>query len=309
VSAPTFQIPRDGVTYIQEISARCRSLIDRDIWRDLDLARLRRWFANFRTSEEKYFAACVLDALIYRSRDQTLALIRQLLQRTLPDLVRLDPPGIATPLDWCAALAMPGHLGDDPGVRLVAAVSQSDPPTKSAHYVGRLLKRHFGVSEKWIIKAWDINEHFARGIRTFVFIDDFLGTGDQFEAFYRSEKISSYSGIYAAYVPLVAHTTGISYLKKLLPSVRIRSVELLTESNAFFHSTSKSFEDGVNSPESARTFYHDLLQDRNIALSGTDRGGFGGLKLTYAFEHAAPDNCLPILWWRHSSQWTPLFDR
>jgi len=36
VSTTSFQLPRDGLTYIQEISARCRNLIDRDIWRDLD---------------------------------------------------------------------------------------------------------------------------------------------------------------------------------------------------------------------------------------------------------------------------------
>jgi hypothetical protein len=308
VTAPPFQMPRDGVTYIQEISARCRSLIDRDIWRDLDLARFRRWIANFKTNEEKYFGACVLDALMYRSQDQTLALIKQMLQRALPDLMRLDPPGTAAPLNWSVALATASRFGD-PGVRLVTAVRQSDPPTKSAHHVGRLLKRHFNVSEQWIIKAWEIGDHFARGVRNFIFIDDFLGTGDQFERFYTQENISSYSGIYAAYVPLVAHTRGISYLRDHLPTVRVKSVEVLTESHAFFDPASKSFEDGVNSPESARAFYYELLQNRAITLSGADRGGFGGLELTYVFEHAAPDNCLPILWWRHSSQWTPLFDR
>jgi hypothetical protein len=308
VPTPSFQLPRDGLTYIQDISARCRSLIDRDVWRDLDVARFRRWMANFRTNEEKYFAACVLDGLMYRSKDQTLALIKHMLQRTLPDLMRLDPPGVPTPTDWPAALAVPGRRGD-PGVRLVTAVTQSDPPTKSAHHVGRLLKRHFSVSEDWIIKAWDIGDHFSRGVRIFIFIDDFLGTGDQFEKFYNVENIISHSGIYAAYVPLVAHAGGIAYLKQHLPIVRVKSVELLTESHAFFHVASKSFEDGINTPDLARSFYYDLLGNRGINLTTSDRGGFGGLELAYIFEHAAPDNCLPILWWRHSSLWTPLFDR
>lgn len=136
-----------------------------DICRDLELPRFCCWIANFRSDEEKYFAACVLDALMYRSKDQTLALIKQMLQRTLPDLMRLDPPGVPMPNDWCAALSTPARLAD-PGVRLVTAVTQTDPPTKSAHHVGRLLKRHFRVSEAWIIKAWEISEHFARGIRT-----------------------------------------------------------------------------------------------------------------------------------------------
>lgn len=126
MSTTSFQLPRDGLTYIQEISARCRNLIDRDIWKDLDVARFRRWLANFKTNEEKYFAACVLDNLMYRSKDQTLALIKQMLQRILPDLMRLDPPSVSTPVDWATALAMPARSGD-PGVRLVTAVTQSDP--------------------------------------------------------------------------------------------------------------------------------------------------------------------------------------
>jgi hypothetical protein len=272
------------------------------------LPRFRRWIANFRSDEEKYFAACVLDALMYRSKDQTLALIKQMLQRTLPDLMRLDPPGVPTPNDWYAALSTPAGVAD-PGVRLVTAVTQTDPPTKSAHHVGRLLKRHFRVSEEWIIKAWEISDHFARGVRSFIFIDDFLGTGDQFEKFYNAEAIASHAGIYAAYVPLVAHMTGVSYIKRRLPQIRVASVESLTEAHALFSPSSKYFEDGVNGPETARNFYYALLKDRGINLTGPDRGGFGGLELAYVFEHAAPDNCLPILWWRHSPQWIPLFDR
>ena len=308
MSDASFQLPRDGLTYTQEIFARCRNLIDRDIWRDLELSRFRRWIANFKTNEEKYFAACVLDALMYRSQDQTLALIKQMLQRTLPDLMRSDPPGFPMPSDWRVALSTPGRVAD-PGVRLVTAVTQSDPPTKSAHHVGRLLKRHFRVSEEWIIKAWEIGEHVARGIRTFVFIDDFLGTGDQFEKFYNEEAIHSHPNIYAAYVPLVAHISGVSHLNRQLPVVRVRSVEVLTDAHALFSPVSKYFDDGVNGPGSARDFYYSLLQDRGIDLKDPHRGGFGGLELAYIFEHAAPDNCLPILWWRHSPQWIPLFDR
>jgi hypothetical protein len=301
-------MPNDGLTYIQEISARCRNLIDRDVWRDLDLARFRRWIANFQTNEEKYFAACLLDALMYRSQDQTIALIKHMLQRTLPDLTRLDPPSSVLLADWNAALSTSSSAGD-PGVRFVTAVKQSDPPTKSAHHVGRLLKRHFRVSEHWIIKAWDIGDHFAHGVRTFIFIDDFLGTGEQFEQFYNAEKIGSYTDIYAAYLPLVAHTRGIQLLKNRLPKVRVKSVELLTDSHAFFNSESKFFADGVNTPGLARDFYYELLKNRGIRIPDENRCGFGGLELTYVFEHAAPDNCLPILWWRHSSKWTPLFDR
>ena len=144
-----FQLPKDGLTYTRTITSRCESLMSTRIWADLDPAAFRRWLANFRNDEERYFAACVLDALIYRSKAQTLSLISQLFGRVLCDETRLRP----TP-----AGAIPDSLerlrsGSEPGFRLVTAVRQDDPPTKSAHIIVRHLKREFRVPEIFIIKA------------------------------------------------------------------------------------------------------------------------------------------------------------
>jgi hypothetical protein len=59
----------------------------------------------------------------------------------------------------------------------------------------------------------------------------------------------------------------------------------------------------------ARDFYYDLLDERQIRIDGPDRRGFGHYEIAYAFQHAVPDNSLPILWWSHSEHWKPLFDR
>ena len=306
--AAAFQLPRDGLTYTQEIFTRCRNLIEKDIWKDLDLSRFRRWQANFKTDLEQYFGACILDGLIYRSQDQTVALVNQLFQRTLADLLRVQQPLSTGSLNLVEALRMSAMKGD-PGFRLVTAVKQADPPTKSAHYVARLLKRRFRIAETWIIKAWEIPLHIANGIKTFFFIDDFLGTGDQFEEFYNVELIGSHTGIFAAYVPLVAHIRGIAHLNRVLPNLTVKCVETLTEGHSIFSQSATYFDDGVNNSACAQDFYFQLMKDRQINIVGQQSGGYGGLQLAYVFEHAAPDNCLPILWWRHSPQWIPLFDR
>jgi hypothetical protein len=46
---------------------------------------------NFQTNEERYFAACVLDALIFRSEQQTISLFRHLFLPVIPDLARIEP--------------------------------------------------------------------------------------------------------------------------------------------------------------------------------------------------------------------------
>jgi hypothetical protein len=61
-----FQEPKDAVTYTTEITRRAEALIDNKVWTGIKVQRLRAWLSNFRTKEEKYFGACVLDSLVYR---------------------------------------------------------------------------------------------------------------------------------------------------------------------------------------------------------------------------------------------------
>ena len=90
MSGSAFVLPKDGAIYSDKIFNRCRDLIAYQVWSGIDVARLDAWINNFQTQEEQYFAACVLDALLYRSDDQTLALSKQLFQRVLPDAQRLS---------------------------------------------------------------------------------------------------------------------------------------------------------------------------------------------------------------------------
>jgi len=303
-----FQIPRDGLTYIEEIVARCADLIDQHIWEGLHVARLQTWMANFSSDEEKYFAACVLDSLIYRSEPQTIALIAQMLQRTLPDLVRLDPTPLGAIDDWKDRLGR-GH-GAEPGIRLVPVAKRTDPPTKSANHIARLMKRYFSIDESLIIHASDIPLHAAQGAEVFIFIDDFLGTGLQFEEFYTAERLNTALATkYTACVPLVAHQSGIRHLGSLYPNLRVRTVEPLDESHSLFSDQANCFKDEVNTPNGAKQYYYELLQRKGLNISGPDRRGFGHLELAYAFSHAVPDNSLPILWWGETPGWSPLFDR
>jgi hypothetical protein len=303
-----FSLPQDAQTYHSEIIDRCTELINFNIWGGLHPSRLRSWVTNFRTDEEKYFAACILDNLIYRSKDQTIAMLEQLFERVVPDLARLDPTPIGTIPD-CLQNLRESH--PDPGLRLVTAVKNIDPPTKSAHEIARFMKRYLSIREQWIIKPWEMNGAIRNGINVFIFIDDFLGTGEQFDELLTIEKIDNtmLSSIYAVYAPLTSHEVGLQELAKSYPSLRVKSVELLKRTHGVFHQESNCFADGVNTPDSAKEFYYNLLKKRNFDLSGPDRRGFGHLELTYAFEHATPDNSLPILWWAHSTEWTPLFDR
>jgi len=193
---------------------------------------------------------------------------------------------------------------------LVAAVKRSDYTHKSAHLISRLMKRQLAVRQQWIAKPWELDQHIKTGAQIFVFVDDFLGTGRQFQELIQQENLHwMFASTYVVYAPFAAHSFGIAYLKNEFPKLRIASAEVLDERHGIFHSQSRCFDDGLNTPEAARDFYLDLTTRKGLAVQPSSSLGFGGLGLAYVFEHAVPDNNLPILWSPGNDAWIPLFDR
>jgi hypothetical protein len=305
VTSNPFRLPKHGLSFPLDILARSLDLIGRGIWSGIKPVRLNRWFKNFGTEEERYFAACVLDHLIYRSDEQTTALAVHLFHRSLVDLARLDPPKVHLTSGWLEQLR-----DAQSSVRLVAAVKRADYTHKSAYLISRLMKRQLGVRPQWIAKAWELNQHLKTGAQVFIFIDDFLGTGRQFEELVQQENLDwMFASAYVVYAPFAAHRSGIDYLKKRFPVLRIASAEILDERHDIFDSRARCFDDSVNTPEAAKAFYLDLIKRKGLTIQPSSSLGFGGLGLAYVFEHAVPDNNLPIFWSPGPDAWSPLFDR
>jgi hypothetical protein len=304
LSSAVFRLPTDGSIYADSIFTRCRELIGYDLWSGLQRHRLDAWITNFRTPEERYLAARVLDSLIYRSDAQTISLMRQLFSRVLPDCAREHR--LSPHLQGCY-LTLRGT--GDPRVRIVPVIPPNSPPTKSGPTIARHLKRALRFNDDWIIYPHDVPGQLGNA-DVFVFVDDFLGTGTQFNDFLADTGLAAYvSSCCFIYGSLAAHTLGMSNLRIAFPDLHVATVEKLDDSHALFHDTGGSFPDELNSCETAKQFYYDLLDDRGLHIVGPDRRGFGHFEIAYAFEHAVPDNSLPILWWDESSQWRPLFDR
>jgi hypothetical protein len=299
-----FRTPKDASVYSDTVFTRCRDLIGYELWSGLKRHRLDAWIANFKLPEERYFAAKVLDNLIYRSDNQTDALMRQLLTRVIPDYARRC--GLPAQLKHVYK-ALQGHA--DPRVRVVPVIPLDAPPTKSGPVIVRNLKRALRLNEKWMVYPQEV-PHLLGTVDVVLFIDDFLGTGDQFTRFLAATKLGTHlDDVCCLYCPLAAHVKGVQNLKDDIPKLHVVAVEQLDDSHALFHPKSGAFPDEVNSAEAATEFYYDLLKSRGIDINPGSRRGFGHFELAYAFEHSVPDNSLPILWWGDSPHWRPLFDR
>lgn len=296
-----FTMPADGPTFIEQVVSRCHSLISCGIWSGFHISKLNVWWNNFHTDTERYFAACLLDKLIYRSEDQTLSLMRQLLQRSLPD--HGDAVGGIT--DWEERL---GRSLFDTKVRMIPVIPHGTPQAKSAHIILRMFEKRLNVDKSRLAAAEELPQLAASGVDTILFIDDLLGTGTQFvEEFAIPHHLNTApASLRLIYAPLVAHQEGLKMIADNVPSVSVVSAEILGPEHAIFGPNGNTFGDSVNSAVSAWNFYRELLHGRGI---GTALRGFGDLELAFFFEHATPDNSLPIFWWNNSPQWKPLFHR
>ncbi len=305
IATPTFRVPRDGPTFIEQVRSRCQDMIQCGIWAGLHIQKLNQWWSNFHTDAEQYFAACLLDSIIYRSEDQTIALMRQLVQRSLPDHGRASG-GI---VDWDERLhPPPSH---EPRVRLVPVIPHGSPQGKSAHVILRLFEKRLGVPASVLARPEDIAALVRDGIDAIVFVDDLLGTGTQFvndfATPYDLAQLSSRSCL--IYAPLVAHEDGIDFIGRTLSNVTVAAAEVLRPEHAIFGAACRTFTDGANTPRAAWDLYSQILASRGITLDASLRRGFGELELAFFFQHAAPDNSLPIFWWKDCPNWKPLFYR
>lgn len=295
-----FSLPNNAHTYINTVRDRCHDLIQYKIWTGVKSIDLRRWLNNFSNDLESYFAACILDALIYRSNDQTLSLASELFTKKLP--LYLNSVGFSFKDYRGLVDLLRSPLKND--LRLVSVALKNKWEIKSSNVILREYKRKLAFNENWFIHPDEVEREVSNGIQTFIFIDDFLGTGTQFSTMY---KLYGFQGILKdclkIYCPLVSHVVGRNHLNELYPNLVIISAEYLDNKHNVFN---YAFDDGMNTPNGAKAFYENLLNDNEFNLLEENKFGIGNLGLTYTFSHSSPDNCLNIIWDNNNGRWHPL---
>ena len=125
---------------------------------------------------------------------------------------------------------------------------------------------------------WEIEDAKKVGSSQFLFIDDFLGTGDQFCGFAQQFNLStSLQGCYAVYAPLAAHKDGISAVQNYIPDLHVVTVEAIDNSYSLFSDKSPWFNDGLNSPNMARDYYDTLVARLHLPVTPDALRGYGKL--------------------------------
>jgi len=262
------------------------------------------WFNQFCNDEERFFASCVMDQVIFRTRQQFESGIRSLIRGNLNGHFS----GMQDDLSLLHLLTSK----TDPLVRIVPVICEKDPPTKSGPLVVRRLQRILKINNKWICWPWQIPKLIKdKKVNKVIFIDDFLGAGKQFCRFLEQWDLKEQTSgnVDYFYAPVVAHQRGLDHLAIESANTKVSYAELLNDNHNFFSKNNwQKLSNNRISHEEAKKWYQNFCAEKEIIPRTIGCLGFGEMGLTFGFSHSTPNNSLSILWCE-SPKWQPLLER
>lgn len=301
----SFKPPKGWEQYYKSVEKKTRQLMVSGIWDELEELDLNRWLTNFSCDESKYLAACMLDALSYRSRKMCQSMMRNILIEKIPRFCRINSIGeVGSILDWKDSFSR-----GEPLVRFVP-VSISDGKVKSSSVVVREFIEANNIPQRCVQQPENIKKAISNGTRLIVFLDDFCGSGYQFNKFIKQKDIESLSkDVRFIYCPLAAHVDGISRIETKYPFIKVVPVEILTKTNEFFYTCDRGYFRGdmTNSLEDAKDFYKSYCGER--FENSKYLMGMSSQSLTYSFFFSCPNNNLKALYHEQGKEWKRLLFR
>lgn len=301
--------------YVNEhtVKAKCRFFAHSQIWPLTVRLDPHSWLTNFTEPEMPHALQLLNSVLYFRS-----ALVDQMFQAAFRSLSRhfLQPRDTysAHMARWQAfveSAIFTNVTGEQPG------------PTDSGHAFARRARDLLNISESRILASPDAVRLLARhGAGPVVFVDDFVGSGNQFvetwrrshvvgpgraESF-RSLAIHNTFGPFF-YIPIVCTATGKRNIAATCPAVRVEPAHLVGERYSALDPESVLWPDALR--RDAPKFVLEASMRAGIPNdpASTDHyAGFCSLGLALAFEEGCPDATLPLLRWS-TNGWKPLFRR
>ncbi len=301
------KLPEGWDAFYESTLSKTKTLIKNQVWL-LDWTSTQAWMANFSVDVHRYLAAHMLDRLIYRSERMAESSFRFFFSTEFYDLAltasqRKDIDTIM----WLKELKNPySALTKDV---VICPVLKSIESGESGGEIARLLTSDL-VPEKKIhpISHQSLDELEGKMI---LLVDDFVGSGRQFIEFAEKTNLklaSSKNEI--VYAPLMAFYKGIDNINKKDFGVKVKPLELVTDSERFFTHKEGAFfcGDGINSESEVINTYREMCKlDANFHKKfwmGDDNAS-----LCVAFQWGCPNQTLGAMWYDGGDDWSKLLRR
>jgi hypothetical protein len=293
------------------VLAKCRYFEDAQVWPRQTLFP-ELWLDNFTEAEQPY-AVHLLNQFLFFC-DQ---LVDALLLGGLMELSRF----IITPTQGNTHAT--ARWADFLQSAIVTFPTGEEPrPTDSGHTFARKARQVLGFSDLKILNPPDTIKYLMdRGSRPVLFLDDFLGTGRQFNATWlREVEVGGITTSFRAfrqqmtfdsyYLPLVATTKGVEEVAKKCAGV------FLSPTHTIPPQYSALVTDSLLWPPDHQQNGHEVIEVASKRAGIPDTGGsspndwtgYRQLGLCLGFEHGVPDATLPLFYWTKNT-WQPLLRR
>jgi hypothetical protein len=287
----------------EALEDRCLSFVELHAWPLSDQLNWKGWLGNFISTDEKYYARCLLEGFMYYNSPHSDALYVAAFHNLSRDLVNgLDAAnGHIAWLNFLSSVVISHVEGERPS------------PADSGFAFARRGRKLFGIPEPRIMNPKDALDLLAAAPSTpVVFVDDILGSGKQLETMWRRdygrgytfESIASKNHVNMWYIPLLATQYGVERVRPLTPGVQICPAHLITSKYSALD------PDSLLWPTGERDAGCDFVEhvSKRAGLSAAECWGFHNLGLAVAILDTIPDASLPIFYSERSG-WRPLMRR
>ena len=289
------------------VLAKCDYFVDIQLWPIESRINPSRWLENFEPSEMDH-AVHLLSAFTYYSGTLVKELFKAAFQSISRTVVPITVPYIQGESRWKQFRRS----------ALVTYVTGEAPhDADSGKFFARLARQELRIPEPNIMSPADVLATLLTdGPRPVVFVDDFVGSGDQFITTWDREvglpngettsfaRVSGLRGTQFFYCPLVCTECGRTAVQSSCAAVVLCPAHVLSERYSAFS------EDSIVWPERLRSTAKEFLvtASSRAGISESQCGGYRGLGLSLAFEHGVPDATLP-LFYTEGNGWHPLVRR
>ncbi len=296
---------RDDIL-IDVVQQRCMTLKRSGVWAGESKIRPAAWLNNFEVSDRK-IAALLLDRFVYcndQTTDRLLVAAWEALGDGLPkSAVQIDHESIAKALSHAVFTPVEG---------------ESPNPTDSGNFMCRKARQVLGVPDERIMPPEKAVKAAERVGAPVVFLDDFVGSGDQFvKTWKRNYQGTSFSSVWnakrftAIYVTLVTSENGLKRINEEAPGVVLSPAHVLSRKSSIYG----LIDEEVFSEAEILGFlrkYSSRLRPMEAYIARYPKFlafGYHTLGYLLGFEHSIPDATLPIFWSPGEGDWEPLIER
>lgn len=287
--------------------AKCNYFVDVQLWPIHSLIDPDMWLSNFKP-EEMDHAVQLLYSFMYYSEPLIDEMFVASFQGLSREIMSRSPSLLNVRAAWRAFV-------DSVIVTRVTGEIPSD--TDSAYTFARKARQLLGIPEERILSPQEVLlQLYNHGPQPVVFVDDFVGSGDQFITTWERpvslpnavtvsfKKLASRRGSQFFYCPTLCTQSGYERLERECPGVTLSPAHIISNRYSAFA------PDSLIWPPELLPTASDFIQEASIraGVHGISWRGYNDLGLVVAFLRSVPDATLPIIYWNENG-WKPLIQR